>query len=301
MGSEPTLVSRIADELAREGLLVVDREADAIVASLAPHEHVPRLAGIAQPVLWLPGLHALGSRELDAALAARPRGWIITPMRTGEALARPAARPAREWLRQQGGRRAARCRREHAAGRDGARRGARARRLLHSRRYLLELLEHGLENVVPWARIRAWRSGGPAYRLKGSWVGELRGGRVDWQWLPSRLEGSAGSARGARRDDRSGVHVPRHARALHQPQVHPSRGELDRGVEMQLSHQVGAVLLHRLGAEVEVGRRRAVGAALGNQQKIVRSRLDSISQGWCRAPSRVEHPFPAAGWPDPGR
>jgi hypothetical protein len=85
----------------REGLLVVDREADAIVSLLAPHEHVPRLAGIAQPVLWLPGLHALGSRELDAALAARPRGWIITPMRSGEALDRQLVR-AREWLRQQG-------------------------------------------------------------------------------------------------------------------------------------------------------------------------------------------------------
>jgi hypothetical protein len=186
VGSEPTLVSRIADELAREGLLVVDREADAIVSLLAPHEHVPRLAGIAQPVLWLPGLHALGSRELDAALAARPRGWIITPMRSGEALDRQLVR-AREWLRQQG-----------LAGvpLDVGASTLQAATVLgeglvhvdfaFTPEYLLELLEHGLENVVPWSPYPRLAIG-PDQRIasKGSWVGELRGGRVDWQWLPS--------------------------------------------------------------------------------------------------------------------
>ncbi len=185
-GSAPTLVSRIADELAREGLVVVDREADAVVSLLAPHEHVQRLAGIAQPVLWLPGLHALGSRELDAALAARPRGWIITPMRTGEALDRQLVR-AREWLRQQG-----------LAGvpLDVGASTLQAATVLgeglvhvdfaFTPEYLLELLEHGLENVVPWSPYPRLAIG-PDQRIasKGSWVGELRDGRIDWQWLPS--------------------------------------------------------------------------------------------------------------------
>ena len=48
---------------------------------------------------------------------------------------------------------------------------------------LLELLEHGLENVIPWSPYPRLAIG-PDQRIasKGSWVGEVREGRVAWQW-----------------------------------------------------------------------------------------------------------------------
>jgi hypothetical protein len=49
--------------------------------------------------------------------------------------------------------------------------------------YLLELLEHGLENVIPWSPYPRLAIG-PDQRIasKGSWIGEVREGRVEWQW-----------------------------------------------------------------------------------------------------------------------
>ena len=52
--------------------------------------------------------------------------------------------------------------------------------------YILELLEHGLENVVPWSPYPRLAIG-PGQRIasKGSWIGAVEGGRVQWQWAAS--------------------------------------------------------------------------------------------------------------------
>lgn len=185
-GAPGALAERVRGALAREGLEAVDAHAQAIVSLLPPAAHAARLregghAGV--PVAWLAGTHALGRAELDAALAQTERGWIVTPMRTGEPLDRQLQR-TRMWLRGQG---------LEGVPADVAASALQAATVLgeglvhldfgFTPEYLLELLEHGLENVIPWSPYPRLAIG-PDQRIasKGSWVGEVREGRVDWQW-----------------------------------------------------------------------------------------------------------------------
>lgn len=179
------LAARVREGLVREGLVVVDRDAQAVVSLLAPGAHAARLQAEARPVLWLAGSHALGAREL-AALPAAARGWIVTPMRTGDALDRHLLR-TRLW--------------QHGQSLDTLPTDVVAATLQAATvlgeglahvdfgftpEYLIELLEHGLENVLPWSAYPRL-SIGPDQRIasKGSWVGELRGGRLEWAWAAS--------------------------------------------------------------------------------------------------------------------
>jgi mono/diheme cytochrome c family protein len=184
-GDAPALAARVRDVLQREGL-AVDAEAAAVVSLLPPAAHAAHLRGAARkegPVAWLPGTHALGAAQLDAALALTGRGWIVTPMRSGELLDRQLER-TRLWLRGQG---------LGTLPADVAASALQAATVLgeglvhldfgFTPEYLLELLEHGLENVIPWSPYPRLAIG-PEQRIasKGSWVGEVRDGRIDWQW-----------------------------------------------------------------------------------------------------------------------
>lgn len=182
----PLLAERVRVVLVREGLEVVDRNPSAIVSLLAPQAHAPRLREHQHeplPVVWLPGTHALGQKQLDTALSLTGRGWIVTPMRNGEALDRQLQR-TRIWLRGQG---------LESVPADVAASTLQAATVLgeglmhldfgFTPEYLLELLEHGLENVIPWSPY-ARLAIGPEQRIasKGSWIGEVHDGRVDWAW-----------------------------------------------------------------------------------------------------------------------
>ncbi len=180
------LAERVRGVFAGEGVALVDGDAQAIVSLLPPAAHAARLreGGHGErTVVWLPGTHALGRAELDAALPITARGWIVTPMRTGEPLDRQLQR-TRLWLRGQG---------LEGLPIDVAASALQAATVLgeglvhldfgFTPEYLLELLEHGLENVIPWSPFPRLAIG-PDQRIasKGSWVGEVRQGRVDWQW-----------------------------------------------------------------------------------------------------------------------
>jgi hypothetical protein len=112
----------------------------------------------------------------------RAGGWIVTPMRSGGELDRQLQR-ARAWMRQQGLQalpadvvactlQAAIVLGEGLAHLDFA----------GTREYLLELLEHGLENMVPWSPYPPLAIG-PGQRLavKQSRFGELRDGGITWR------------------------------------------------------------------------------------------------------------------------
>lgn len=182
------LAQRVRAALAREGVEVVERGAQAVVSLLPPAAHASRLRdspGAPRTVAWLPGTHALGRAQLDAVAPWAERGWIITPMRAGDALDGQLQR-TRLWLRGNGLERLPA---------DVAASTLQAATVLgeglahldfgFTPEYLLELLEHGLENVVPWSPYPRLAIG-PDQRVasKGSWVGELRQGRIDWQWAP---------------------------------------------------------------------------------------------------------------------
>jgi mono/diheme cytochrome c family protein len=157
----------------------------AIVSLLAPEAQAAWLRQ-SRPdalVVWLPATHALGRRELDAVLPLMPRGMVVTPMRTGDELDRALNR-ARVWAASQklGGQaldvtastlQAATVLGEGLAHIDFA----------FSPEYLLELLEHGLENVIPWSPYPRLAIG-PGQRIasKGSWVGSVSDGTVAWRW-----------------------------------------------------------------------------------------------------------------------
>lgn len=190
----PELARRVRAQLARQGLRSVEERlgaspgegAIATVSLLAPQAHLARLrarGATPAPLLWLPGTHPLRRNELDAALTLTDAGWIVTPMRVGESLERQLAR-SRAWLRSRG---------LDAAHDDVAAAALQAatalgEMLVHldanfTPEYLLELLEHGLENMVPWSPYPRLAIGAQQrIASKGSWVGVVQAGQVDWQW-----------------------------------------------------------------------------------------------------------------------
>lgn len=182
----PALAARARESLQHEGLVVTEERADAVVSLLPPSAHTSRLSGESRPVLWLAGTRALGVQEVDAVLAAQKKGWIITPMRTGAALEGQLKR-ARLWLRAQG---------LEGLPLDVVASTLQAATVLgeglahadfeFTPEYVLELLEHGLENVIPWSPYPRLAIG-PGQRVasKGSWVGEVDRGRLAWHWTTS--------------------------------------------------------------------------------------------------------------------
>ncbi len=188
----PMLAQRVQAVLSRHGLQVsaADRRdgaaADAVVSLLSPQAHAQRLHGERRPVAWLAGMQALGTRELAAVVAATASGWIVTPMRHGQDLDRQLLR-TRLWMRSVG---------LETPSVDVVASALHAATVLgeglshvdfaFTPEYVLELLEHGLENMVPWSPF-ARLAIGPDQRIasKGSWVGVVRGADANWQWEPS--------------------------------------------------------------------------------------------------------------------
>jgi mono/diheme cytochrome c family protein len=183
------LGARVRATLQHEGIGVLPLATEpgsAVVSLLAPAAHAARLhaaADATHPVLWLAGTHAVGAAELDAALLGQARGWIVTPMRSGTELDRQLQR-ARIWMRQQG---------LQALPADVVAATLQAVTVLgeglahldfaFTREYLLELLEHSLESVVPWSPYPRL-SIGPGQRIavKQTQWGEVRAGRiVEWR------------------------------------------------------------------------------------------------------------------------
>jgi mono/diheme cytochrome c family protein len=184
------LSARVAQRLQGAGLTVVGAAeagtapAQAIVSLLAPAAHAGRLqaaAGRSLPVAWLAGTHAIGQTALEAAVQGLASGWILTPMRSGSELDRQLQR-SRIWMQQQGlselpadvvasTLQATTVLGEGLAHMDFA----------FTREYLLELLEHGLENVIPWGPYPRMAIG-PAQRIavKQTRVGEVHEGRLVW-------------------------------------------------------------------------------------------------------------------------
>ncbi len=188
--ADAALAARVRQSLAKAGLRESAPGAArgaALVSLLAPSAHAAWLRATrpAAPVVWLAGSHALGVAELDAALPLTAQGLVVTPMQTGARLDRQLQR-ARGWLRAQGlgelpidvagsTLQAAMVLGEGLAHAD----------FNFTQEYLLELLEHSLENMVPWSPFPRLALG-PGQRVasKGSWVGVVRQGQIDWQWQP---------------------------------------------------------------------------------------------------------------------
>jgi hypothetical protein len=178
-----TLHTRVAAALRDAGLEVTGPGAQAIVSLLAPAAHAERLKSAGGlPVVWLAGTHALGQAELGAATQGLAEGWIVTPMRSGAELDRQLQR-ARFWMQQQGlselpadvvasTLQAATVLGEGLAHMDFG----------FTREYLLELLEHSLENVIPWSPYPRLAIG-PEQRIasRRSQLGEIHNGVIAWR------------------------------------------------------------------------------------------------------------------------
>lgn len=159
----------------------------AVVSLLGPSAHAEwlRAARPAVPVVWLPGRHPLGQADLDASLPLTAQGLVVTPMQTGARLDRQLNR-ARLWLRAQGlGHLPADVAASTLQAAMALGEGLAHADFNFTQEYLLELLEHSLENMVPWSPFPRLAIG-PGQRIasKGSWVGVVRQGQVDWQWQP---------------------------------------------------------------------------------------------------------------------
>lgn len=188
--ADAMLAERVRQSFANAGMREFARGAEpraVLVSLLAPVAHVDWLRATrpAAPVVWLPGTHPLGVAELDATLPLTPQGLVVTPMQPGARLDRQLQR-ARLWLRAQGlghlpvdvaasTLQAAMVLGESLAHAD----------FNFTQEYLLELLEHSLENMVPWSPFPRLAIG-PGQRIasKGSWVGVIGRGQIDWQWQP---------------------------------------------------------------------------------------------------------------------
>lgn len=189
-----TAARRVAAVLEQAGLRTTGAtpaDASAVVSVLAPQAHRQRLLATppltGQPVAWLPGSRALSEADLDEASRGGASGWIVTPMRSGRDLERQVAR-TRTWLRRQG---------LDELPLDVAASTLHAATVLgdalkhidfdFTPEYVLELLEHGLEGMVSWSPYPRLAIG-PGQRVasKGSFVGTVGGGQIDWAWQSTR-------------------------------------------------------------------------------------------------------------------
>lgn len=155
------------------------------VSLLAPPAHLDWLRGeqARGRIAWLPGSTGLTPAALQAVTHLMPDGLIVTSSMPGVQLDRQLQR-ARTWARAQG---LADVPDDVVANAVFAAM-ALGDGLAHSDfgftpEYLIERLEHGLENLVPWSTYPRLAIG-PGQRVasKGSYVGTIRAGQVSWQW-----------------------------------------------------------------------------------------------------------------------
>jgi mono/diheme cytochrome c family protein len=180
------LAQRVGAVLQRQGLRLQAVGADAVVSLLPPMGHVRRL--LAEEVrdrhrVWLTGTRAPRPAELEAVVDSASKGWIVTPLRTGQELERQLQR-TRLWMRSQ------KLEHLHADVVASTLYAATAmgEGLAHvdfnfTQAYVLELLEHGLESLVPWSPYPRLAIG-PGQRIasKGSWLGQISQGQLSWEW-----------------------------------------------------------------------------------------------------------------------
>jgi cytochrome c553 len=162
----------------------------AVLSLLAPAQHLQRLQHEAAAgalagrfVAWLPGPVAVDEAQWAAAAQAVQQGLMVTPWRPGATAQRWPR--TRQWLRQQG---LAELPVEVAAATLQAA-TALGDALTHidfqfNRDYVLELLEHGLENLLPFGPYdRLAIAPGQRVAVKGSHAAPVRQGRLQpWQW-----------------------------------------------------------------------------------------------------------------------
>lgn len=151
---------------------------------LAPcnHDWSPWAGRPANPVVWLPGLSACNSAEWRSFAEVMPQGLIVTPVDVGVLAANRLSR-ARAWLSSERLALPA-----DVTGYTLQALTALGESLAHidlnfTPAYVVELLEHNLENLVPWSPLPRL-SLGPDQRIasKGSFVGESVGGSLTWRW-----------------------------------------------------------------------------------------------------------------------
>lgn len=180
---------RIAQQLQAAGLNRTARATtptQAVLSLLPPEEHAARWrARAASPavVAWLPGARWLSAQQWSDAVAGSAGAVLVSPLRPSEEAAANMLR-ARGWLRANG---------LSALPADVASTSLYAASVFgdtlehldfdFTREYMLELLEHGLENMVPlspYPRLAI----GPDQRVasKGSHLGLVKDGHITWQW-----------------------------------------------------------------------------------------------------------------------
>ena len=179
------LAAAVRAALARAGI-EVHTDAPAVVSMLPVPEHLARarVDSLTPTTVWLPGNRLVARTDLDDLVRHAPHTVVVSPLR---AMADASVlRRTEGWLSQRG------LSVSHAEVAAAALQAATVLgdALTHidfdfTREYVLELLEHGLENMVPY---------GPYPRLaiaadqreasKGSYLGRIEQGRLSWSWRP---------------------------------------------------------------------------------------------------------------------
>jgi mono/diheme cytochrome c family protein len=158
----------------------------AVVSLLPPEAHLSRWAtreGKPAAVAWAPGARWLSEQQWQQGIEGAATAWVVSPLKPkGEGAS--GTRRAEAWLKKQA---------LQELPLDVASTSLYAATVFsdafahldfdHTREYMLELLEHGLENMIsisPYPRLAI----GPSQRIasKGSYLGTLNGGEVSWQW-----------------------------------------------------------------------------------------------------------------------
>ncbi|MEQ1686118.1 MAG: c-type cytochrome [Burkholderiaceae bacterium] len=187
----PATQKRLAQQVRAAGLVQVERAGaatDAVLSVLAPDVHITRWQSRASRpafVAWVPGARSLSVQQWSDGVAGAAAVVLVSPFRPPDEAARSMQR-ANSWLRSMG---------LQNLPADVASSSLYAATVFgeamahldfdFTREYMLELLEHRLESIVPLSPYPRMAIG-PGQRIasKGSWVGVVREGQVDWQWQP---------------------------------------------------------------------------------------------------------------------
>jgi len=183
---------RVAIQVQNAGLTLVDEArgpSEAVLSTLAPDEHLARWRArrsVPDAVAWLPGARWQPAQQWLDGTQGAATAVLVTPLRPSDEAA-ASMRRARDWLRSNG---------LLTLPDDVATTTLYAATVFgeafahldfdFTREYALELIEHRLESMPPMSPYPRLAIG-PDQRVasKGSYVGTVRTGRVDWQWKTS--------------------------------------------------------------------------------------------------------------------
>jgi mono/diheme cytochrome c family protein len=191
-GVSPSTLQRIDARLQAAGLARVDHArgpGQAVLSLLPPDAHLRRWQArdAAPDVLgWLPGPRWQASSQWLAGSAGASTALLVSALRPSDESA-PILRRTQAWLRDAGLAELP----ADVAGTTLYAATVMGETLLHldfdfTPEYALELMEHRLESMVPFGAYPRLAIG-PDQRVasKGSYVGEVRSGRVAWEWQPT--------------------------------------------------------------------------------------------------------------------